>query len=250
MDESVDQSLKALAAFAQQDYRRSAQMIFPLLPRTTAFNLHLMLISLRRSKAEDALAELGGRCLEFTKSDAWEHALFRLTLGKCVLSDILDLATDDNRLCEAHGYAGSALLTEGKVEAARAEFTLCLKSKNRHPVQALAAIQLDWQGVVVNNAYEQIAALSRDFGELYQQERYSEALQTAKNAAELARSYPAIEPIDLANIIQNLATAYSAVADYHPQSRFVENRSRSAGILASKGIQPSGWRFNALLTLK
>jgi hypothetical protein len=163
-------SIPGLVAFSQQNYQRCGQLLYPLLARTTVFNLHLLLICLQRLGHTEAANEIGERCLNAPKLSAWDHTMFLLTLGRLRLEHVLHLADNADKLCEAHCYGGSALLTNGEVDAARAEFQLCLDSATRNPVQALAHIQLSWPEPTMDLS-QRLRALNQEFLKLHKPSR-------------------------------------------------------------------------------
>lgn len=211
-------------AFANRDYLACAQKALALQETAAPELRRLLAVSLERlgMTAElDTLTAADGRSVLFPLDDPWDNALMKLALGRESLENILPLAGDDARRCQAHFYHACRLLTEGHTDAAREAF---IKSYQARPAGelfegVLAALELNR---LLPPAAEEPAAelqraldpLYRRFADLFEAGHYEEALGPVKEACALVRRHRGENHPEYASALNLLARTYQEARQY------------------------------------
>ncbi len=179
-----DDRYEALKAFARHDYARAGQLAFSLIQTSgDLLFYYLLLIALERMGADAEKEQIASFALERTASShPWEHALFRLILGRLDRDAVLQLAETDVQRCQVRYYAAMRLLGEGRVEEGRSELRACLACRGECQELILASLELEPLAGGVAEASEtdqqfafRRSAASRSFEEGRLSEAYAQA---------------------------------------------------------------------------
>jgi CHAT domain-containing protein/tetratricopeptide (TPR) repeat protein len=110
---------ECVAAFVRRDYPRSGVLALNLLKTGSNPGLtHILLTSMRRMGLVRDVIAVASPLLAEASDDPWRVTLLRLLLGEREPADVLEEAPDDMSRCQALCFAGSHLLTRGKVHEA------------------------------------------------------------------------------------------------------------------------------------
>jgi len=130
-EDAYDQ-LRCTEAFIDRDYGVCVRCGVLALQTGSGAPIALMtpialvtLISLQRLDQTDKALRLAAQLRPALTADPWAATLVQLTLGEVELPEVLSNADNDQRLYQAHFYAGARFNTLGRIEEARASFAKC-----------------------------------------------------------------------------------------------------------------------------
>lgn len=193
-------------------YTNCADRLFTLLWKEKYYEwtegLFVLLICLDRSGQQESMKSIGSRYLEPTRPYPWLNGLLRLTLGQANLEEVLALAEDEDQRCQAHYYAGTQLLSQGR--RGRHCFSACLTSSSRCLEWLLASIDSelrDKSGVPDDPGdprhriapFKKLAAYLADTGQ------YELAQRAATKARDRIVEYRGADSPEHAAIVKDLA---------------------------------------------